>query len=302
MEMCARPLSATSNHRAELLQQARTHYDLAAELIKKAEETYRRPNCILSSSSTTTPTSAGDWAMGHSPSDSVSSRATSMSLSSSPTSSICSLEALTSAASSVRAPSPKRKKVSFSLPPQAPVLIPEPYIRPDSPTLGFDDEYFTAAYARPELPPAPTVLKRPKSPPPPPPPAIPDVPAVPEVDPRHSMLFSPPELQSSSAVLRYCQLLQGLKAQVAAHSTNLNEVIASTPEHYTDADACSGVLSSKRISMASNAPPPALLSDEMRKLDRQARIQRLRQNGWQRKRFDARRYEQYANEVLADLN
>jgi hypothetical protein len=43
-------------------------------------------------------------------------------------------------------------------------------------------------------------------------------------------------------------------------------------------------------------------SEDLRALDKQARIERLRRDGWQRKRFDASRYERLCEAVLAELN
>src|SRR4051794_37802294 len=114
METCARPLFSTSPYRAQLLKDARMHYERADELIQKAEESVApktRPSSIVSTSSSI-----------HSPDGSVSSRAwTSETGISSPTQSICSIEDL------VMTPSPVKKKVSFCMPADKPH---PPFIRP----------------------------------------------------------------------------------------------------------------------------------------------------------------------------
>ncbi len=281
MELCVRSLPTTSPYRARLLQQARTHYDRAAALVQRAEESVTsktRPSSVTSTSSSL-----------HSPAGSVSSRAwTSETGISSPTHSICSFEDLTSKSQHARSPSietlstPVKKKVSFSLPRE---IRSEPFIRPDSPTLGFDDEYFTSALARPELPKVP---QRPQSPE-----------AAREFDededettPR--AVTRPPnpfdDLGHSfilvGSVNRYCEHLAELKSQLASHSFNLETLL----EHPSNDDETS-----------QDWPPLSPTSDEMRSLDRQARIERLRQSGWQRKRFDPSRYEKLRDTVLAEL-
>ncbi|KAH8889553.1 hypothetical protein GQ53DRAFT_600533, partial [Thozetella sp. PMI_491] len=252
LEMCARPLAA-SPYQTSLFDQARTHFDRASELIQAAEAaapTKPRAFSVLSSRSSSC----------HSPSESISSRA--WTVGTSPTNSVCSFEDLSSKAQK----SKRAKKVSFSLPlPQEeeePVFrIPEPYIRPDSPTLGFEDDYFHAGAARQELPELPQAK----------PIELPlqsEVPLLPEDD----------DMFMARSVSRYCETLADLKTQLANHAASLHE--------------------SRRGSIIG---PLVAEKEDLRVLDRQARIERLRKSGWQRKRFDARRYEELCDAVMAEL-
>ena len=194
---------------------------------------------------------------------------------SSPTESVCSFEDLSS-----RSSSPKRvKKVSFSLPNEETIQIPEPaqfsepYIRPDSPTLGID-EYLQAGIARQELPelplpsPPPSMLK------------------FQEVEwPLHTIhecdtedLVSEEDDESAymiaQSVDRCCEHLSGLRTQLVRHAASLDESLS----------------------------PRSASVEEFRPLDKQARIERLRKIGWQRKRFNARKYEELCEAVMAELS
>jgi len=284
MEMCVRPLTSTSPYRAQLLQQARTHYDRAAALIQKAEDSVAaktRPSSVTSTASSI-----------HSPAGSVSSRAwTSETGMSSPTQSICSLDDLVVRSQPAASPStPTKKKVSFSLPPTS-TLKTEPFIRPDSPTLGFDDEYFTAALSRPPLP------KLPRQ-------AVSfaagseqDEEEEEETTPRASSRASSARFEDehdhledslmlAGSVHRYCDHLSGLKTQIASFSADLDALLRGPSPMGT---------------AAVDARPATPTSDELRTLDRQVRIERLRQSGWQRKRFDPRRYEDLCNTAIAEM-
>ncbi|KAH6660366.1 hypothetical protein BKA67DRAFT_530465 [Truncatella angustata] len=126
-EMCARPLSQSSAYRTKLLDDAREHYDKASALINKAEETATQMTRSASSASSAP-------SLGSSRSSSVCTTR------SSPRNSFSSVEDLKATAHPKKPK--KKKKVSFSgLPeieiPQT-VLQPEPFIRPDSPTLGWE--------------------------------------------------------------------------------------------------------------------------------------------------------------------
>jgi len=289
MEACALPLYASSPNRTPLLNQARKHYDLASELIQKAEDAVgprSRPSSFTSTSSSI-----------ESPAGSVSSRAWTASTGlSSPAHSISSIEDLPVRSCLCRRESRTRpltpvtkKRVSFALPVQEPWV--EPYIRPDSPTLGFDDEYFTTALQRPSLPEIPR-----DSPP-----------MVETIDEEEDCDVTPKAMTPSSnpfdshhahfnltapdPVDRYCDVLAGLKSQIASHKSDLD--IALRP-----------VEAEKIVAGLDNnsAMLPVSTSDEMRMLDRKARIERLRQNNWQRKRFDPTRYEKLRSAVLAELS
>lgn len=85
---------------------------------------------------------------------------------------------------------------------------------------------------------------------------------------------------------RYCESLSSLRSQLTRHSAGVNELLTAPPKEERP--------QSRSESRASD-------SDELRKLERQARVERLRKNGWQRKRFDARRYEELCETVLSEL-
>lgn len=295
MEMSARPLSSPSTYRADLFQQARNHYDQATHLIRDAEELvqskYRASFSLLSLSSP------------HSPSGSTSSRAwTSETGLSSPAPSVCSSEDLNARLHQSHLPSPPslssfpgpaRKKVSFEPPKEDPPIF-EPYIRPDSPTLGFDDEYFITGFSRQDLPDIPSCSK--KSP-------I-SSPTLHEVDedatPRASQDFHrlgqgflavEPEFdrrsfQLDNSASRYCAHLFNLKSRLVQHRASLEAVLETPASRESEIADCSSTSS----------------GDDTRALDRRARIERLRKSGWQRKRFDPSRYEALRNAALAELN
>ncbi len=123
------------------------------------------------------------------------------------------------------------KKVSFSLPHEPARAA--PYIRPDSPTLGFDDEYFAAGLTRSKLPDVP---RRPQSPgreeddeddededeDDATPRAV-TRPPNPFEDDRLGDPFMLPV-----SVNRYCEHLAELKSQLASHSANLGRPCSGT--------------------------------------------------------------------------
>ncbi|KAK4162104.1 hypothetical protein QBC43DRAFT_336642 [Cladorrhinum sp. PSN259] len=269
MEMCARPLPSSSPLRNHFLQEARNHFDRAATLINAAEESVLskfRPGSVNSSRGSSC----------HSPSGSVSSRSwTPDTQMSTPTESVCSFDDLSN-----RLNSPKRvKKVSFSLPKEEtiqisePVHFSEPYIRPDSPTLGID-EYFQAGVARQELPELPVL-----------PPSLLKfqevewpLHTIPECD-DEDLLESSSEDDESAYIIarsvdRCCEHLSGLRTQLVRHAASLDESLS----------------------------PKAASTEETDFMDKATRIERLRKIGWQRKRFDARRYEELCQAALAELS
>ena len=288
--MCARPLTKSSTYRTSLLQQARVHYDRAATLIKNAET-----SVVSRSRSSSAASSASSL---HSASSSIFSHTwTADSDISSPTQSICSLE---SALAKIRPANKPKKKVSFELPNDikdtwSSFQVSEPLIRPDSPTLGFDDEYYTAAATRQELPKVPErpasrlALREEDSFP---------VTIVSAEDPD-----SAPQSDSSDSedddtfgigrsVHRYRETLSTLKTQIMGHLASVEELL-STP--VSPLQAAGTANSDEKKSQAVD-------SEELRRLERKARIERLRKTGWQRKRFDARRYEELCDAVMAELN
>jgi hypothetical protein len=320
MEICARPLPSTSALRTSLLQQARTHFDEASALINAAEESVLRrfrPGSVSSPRASSC----------HSPSGSVSSRAwTPDTRVSSPTDSVCSFDDL-----SVKSPQspPKRvKKVSFSLPKEAPLHIPaEPIIRPDSPTLGFDDVFFQPTIVRQDLP-------EPLQPPPrfqeielplqTIPEDEPEEQTSPEEDRQHFEENQQHQQEEEDTELtdmlppsltRCCEHLASLRAQLARHSTSLHQQLLlsgaqqqSTPDPTAAAavgeTTTTGVAATTATAATATTAATSTVrssSEEARALDRQARIERLRKNGWRRKRFDAARYEELCEAVLAEL-
>jgi hypothetical protein len=199
------------------------------------------------------------------------------------------------------------KKVSFSLPDNESIQMPEPIIRPDSPTLGFDDAYFQAGATRQALPDLPM---------PPPPPKFQEIElplqTIPE-DASESEPTSPPLTPSSSdeydghafqvarSIDRCCEHLSGLRTQLVRHSTSLDQLLSASSfsatdhHHHQQRDNLAGQSVKANSSSSSSA-------EELRALDRRARIERLRKCGWQRKRFDARRYEELCEAAMAELN
>ncbi|KAI5927681.1 hypothetical protein F4810DRAFT_276162 [Camillea tinctor] len=153
-EWCARPLSSSSNYRTKLLRDARSHYDQAEMLINTTEENM--------AGRTRSPSTVSIPSM-NSPGLSASSRtSTTSSAMSSPRTSVFSLDDDAVTKASPRSAVKPKKKVSFSGLPELIEFQPEPYIRPDSPTLGWEDDYFIR---RPEasLQEAPEITKALKS-------------------------------------------------------------------------------------------------------------------------------------------
>ena len=167
-------------------------------------------------------------------------------------------------------------------------------IRPDSPTLGFDDEYFHSGVARQYLPEPPKgALKFHEV-------ELPlQLPAVSETEPLQLIPEDDSFLMARS-VDRYCENLSGLRSQLARHSASVNELLAG-PKGGQDQAPRSLLLAVAESARASSRSSNISDSDELRKLDRHARIERLRKNGWQRKRFDSRRYEELCETVMSEL-
>ncbi|KAI1142892.1 hypothetical protein F5Y05DRAFT_420733 [Hypoxylon sp. FL0543] len=134
LELCARPLSCSSNYRTRLLRDAQAHYAKAEELIHNAEDNITGRTRSESSGSTTSSL--------HSPGlSSVRSSVSSTTLSS-PRTSVCSAEDGIVSKPSPRVVVKAKKKVSFSGLNDLIEFQPEPYIRPDSPTLGWEHDIF----------------------------------------------------------------------------------------------------------------------------------------------------------------
>ncbi|MBV1838886.1 hypothetical protein KUA11_17050, partial [Acetobacter estunensis] len=90
---------------------------------------------------------------------------------------------------------------------------------------------------------------------------------------------APLACESTGLVERYCTVLSSIQKQINSHLVSIDRDItaALTP----------------RAALSTNA--------EMKHLDLRTRIDRLRANGWQRKRFDAKRYEEFREQVMADM-
>ncbi|KAI0160324.1 hypothetical protein GGR57DRAFT_416100 [Xylariaceae sp. FL1272] len=130
-EWCARPLSSSSTYRTKLLHDAQNHYNEAESLIFATQcdiaERALSPPCT----SLASPISPGLSA--------CSSIADSSSAVSSPRTSISLLGESVLTRPGPRERGKTKKKVSFSSLPAFFEYQPEPYIRPDSPTLGWED-------------------------------------------------------------------------------------------------------------------------------------------------------------------
>lgn len=251
LEMCGRPLLPTSSYRTSLLQQAHSHYEKAASLIRTAEE------AITSRSRSSS--SASSVPSLHSPSGSVSSDGVPT-----PTRPRARKSSLQREPRTGETKERPRKKVSFELPKdqsQWPFDLSEPIIRPDSPTLGFDDDYFAAGVSRQELPELPTpkrwsrmldletsqrieaAVTMSSSPP-----LLPSISEGEELSPASSpspstdsysseggYYFARYDDSSSSSDSdsappvspRYCETLSSLKTQVASHLSSLDDLLES---------------------------------------------------------------------------
>lgn len=246
MEMSARALGS-SPHRTNLLHQAETHYTQAAALIQSEDTSYKR----LSRASASTVST-------NSPLSPVSSRASTTSTRlSSPTPSLCE-ERLPSAMRSSTSSAPK-KRVTFT--------DTQPIIRPDSPTLGFDDWVAEARVVPEPLQPSARPAK------------------VAEVVPvRCSGLFF------DAGTDRYASVLGDLLAQVNVH-------LADIKSEFAHDEAPSGRSTPESVVSQSSASA----GSEDGREDLRERIDRLRLNGWRRKRFDPGRYRALRESVLAEL-
>lgn len=344
LEMCARPLQPGSSYRSTLLQQARGHYSAAQSLIKQAEEV-----AVAQSRSTSAASSLPSL---HSPSGSVSSRAwTPESCLMTPNWTHSRKSSLQQEPRSGGRERPK-KKVSFELPKDKDrwsFRLPEPVVRPDSPTLGFDDDYFASGASRQDLPELPVAASKrwsqqdieidpldvsPASSPPPMPSISEDEEPSPSSSPSSEGFgpdacpfgqFGAADTESARSVSRYCETLCSLKTQVNSHMASLNQLLESDEllqqhdqplespllydattiksAHVHRASLSGGrQRSGSAMSFASVGSLGGGDDEEARSQDRMARIDKLRMNGWKRKRFDATRYEVLCETVMAELN
>ncbi|KAH0528374.1 hypothetical protein TsFJ059_003250 [Trichoderma semiorbis] len=276
LEMQVRSLQHNSPYRTKLLHQARHHYRVAADLIKEDEAAKRRPSSRSLSSMSSLHTPFGSDA-------SVSTVSTRIS---SPSLSISSLDSCLKGRSS--RPKPKKRVAFCDIPSYEPSCEPsyessyEPLVRPDSPTLGFDDDwgFRQPTPEPPALYPQPIQLESGRPQFPLPSPTNSEFSTIPDDDDSY---FDTPTTADSflhaRSVHHYCTVLSSLQRQIASHLEWLERDIAA----------------------AENPKPTQILSEEMRALELRTRIERLRANGWKRQRFDFRRYEALRESAIADI-
>ncbi|KAM0434505.1 hypothetical protein ACHAPT_003601 [Fusarium lateritium] len=276
LEMLARALNHGSTSRTSLLHQARDHYQRASTLINAADSAVGPALLRRPSGTTTTLPSL------HSADSSVSSYASSTWTSShgaSPASSISSIQ---------DTPRPKRKKrVTFS---EVPIELLE---RPDSPTLGLGSLLGSARSTSPDsLDADPSVMPAPLRPSAP----LPRSCLTPRSTPAESVSYSDSELdpfRHARSVHRYSALLTSLQRQVFRHLTFIELELRETAAQEEEVPP-----SPVSVTMVHPVHPSI---DAGRSPELQARIERLRAKGWERKRFDARRYEELRESAVADL-
>ncbi|KAI1264115.1 hypothetical protein F5Y18DRAFT_84498 [Xylariaceae sp. FL1019] len=363
-EWCARPLSSSSTYRTKLLRDAQNHYNETESLIFAtqcdiAERVLSPPSTFLAS-----PLSPGLSA--------CSSTVDSDSAASSPRTSISLLDESVLTKPGPRERSRAKKKDLFSCLPEFLEYQPEPYIRPDSPTLGWEDttvqpgEETVDVLALPASNPGAVLstlakaqkeLSRPSSK------LKVDTNARDTIDRDQGSHHGNDGLQAGSfdlglflqtrSINRIGAHLSLLREQISRHRASVSDLLATvddTPSvpsyrpsfHATPPSAPSSgpealpsssqivennlrqaarkpslrVQTSKRMnylseiantstdrrSLASPPPnipatPPSIPNEE----NLQERIERLRASGWNRKRFDSRRYETLREQALAEL-
>ncbi|PTB81554.1 hypothetical protein M440DRAFT_1387945 [Trichoderma longibrachiatum ATCC 18648] len=276
LEMQVRSLQPNSPYRTKLLYQARDHYRIAAHLIREDEAAKRRPSSRSPPSLTSLHTPYGSDASI----STVSTRTSSSSLS------ISSLDSCLKRHNS--RPKPKKRVAFCDVPSYEPSPEPsyessyEPIVRPDSPTLGFDDDWgvhqpspeplalysqpLRSSSGRPQFPlPSPTNS---------------EFSVVQDDDTYYDTPSAADSFLHARSVHHYCTVLSGLQRQIASHLEWLE----------------------RDITAAENPKNMPVLSEEMRALELQTRIERLRANGWKRQRFDFRKYEALRENALADIN
>ncbi|KAF4998148.1 hypothetical protein FDECE_11883 [Fusarium decemcellulare] len=276
-EMLARALQPPSPSRTSLLHQARDHYKRASSLINAADSAVGPALLRRPSGTTTTLPSL------HSADSSVSSYASSTWTSShgvSPASSISSIQ---------DTPRPKRKKrVTFS---EMPMELLE---RPDSPTLGLGTFLGPIRSISPDpldgdaAPGTPVMPLRPSA-------TIPRSCLTPRSAPIEVMSYPGSEFdpfRHARSVHRYSALLTSLQRQVFRHLTFIEAELRETAEQDEQPPSPVSIMLVHPVSAS---------IDERRPPELQARIERLRAKGWERKRFNVRRYEQLREHAVADL-
>ncbi|KAF4490497.1 hypothetical protein FAGAP_10724 [Fusarium agapanthi] len=281
-EMLARALHQAAPARTTLLNQARDHYQRASTLINAADSTVGPALLRRPSGTTTTLPSL------HSADSSMSSYVSSTWTSSHSVSPASSISSIQSVPTSKR----KKKRVTFS---DVPVELLE---RPDSPTLGLGSFLGPARSTSPEISggdsfavPAPlrSLTQAPRS-------ILTPRSAQNEVSPSTDAELDP--FRHARSVHRYSALLTSLQRQVFRHlnfiETELGQQHTTPP--YEDTPPSPTTVNTVT---STSATPNA---DKTRSPELQARIERLRAKGWERKRFDARRYAELRESASADMN
>jgi hypothetical protein len=161
---------------------------------------------------------------------------------------------------------------------QEEVVVFEPIIRPDSPTLGFE-EWLGGS---PQEAPTPRLSLRVENlpPAPPPPPFSPSSPTSSLLEPIEEEDEMEDPFALVRSVHRYCTILAALRRQIVSHVVSIEAELAASEKR-------------RQSSL--------LDSEEMRALELRTRIERLRANGWQRPRFDAEKYRRLRDEAESDL-
>lgn len=249
LEMSARPLSQSSAHRNTLLRDAQEHYQQASELVQKAEEAAvqkTRPESTISSLDLSL--------QSPSLSDSSHEGASVFTAASSPRNSVSSVESLKDLDESRKQPK-KKKKVSFSGLPETiefELQQPEPYIRPDSPTLGWEENYLLFgqpesipdyALSKPLLstlaaepkrveapsvapPPPPTHKRTPSALKQPPPPPV----LKPVMEEKQDGLFDLESFLQIKSMNRIVGQFSALRSQIAYHRDEVESLLAQTSD------------------------------------------------------------------------
>ncbi|KAI0541176.1 hypothetical protein GGR58DRAFT_511229 [Xylaria digitata] len=288
-EWCARPLSSSSTYRAELLCDAQTHYAEAEALITATEWNVAEKARSLSWASTTSLGSPGLSATSRTPE--------SNSTVSSPRTSVFFLDD----ESFVRPTRPARvkpkKKVSFSSLPEFFEFQPEPYIRPDSPTLGWEEHVSMSPHEMDT--PFPMSPKKHS------PTSIIKLPLEEKAGASRIRSSTPSnhtfDLESflqTRTLNRFREQLSALRDQVCRHRAAVDGLL-TTSNNAPTTPMSANELDIPTTPTSSILSPLSAGGDEKSLQDR---IERLRASGWRRKRFDSRRYEALREQVLGELS
>ncbi|KAI9840242.1 MAG: hypothetical protein M1837_001825 [Sclerophora amabilis] len=110
------------------------------------------------------------------------------------------------------------------------------------------------------------------------------------LQPRKTSTPSLPPQETYCGSDRYSTNLQALSTQITVHLSNLNSTIARTVEDQT----------ARRVKHFADLRN-ARFDEDLRAMDRQARIGRLREQGWCRERFNPGKYQDLARTALGEL-